>query len=248
MKQVFTRAFWQKMDDVQRILMSATMALLAIFPVLLAPKLWNALLALNLPDLVRLREWTLGALYHAFETPAAIVEALAMYTLMTMMFGQVLQGLLRAAIRGRSRAGKDTSSLAKRETPLAWAAGVLLAVPSLVFSVIFMLPVAGDVVELNNAAVTNGAILITALLTLLAMFMSVAVVAATVRGSEPEGPIKIFACMKAPWAFLCLLFSGFGVNVVAVAVSMVVLDVLLAPLDKPADQAADASKPTLTKG
>lgn len=231
MKHLFTRAAWKKMDDVERILMSATLALLAIFPVLLLPKLWGWLLSRELPDLVSLREMLLVALYRAHKTPDGITEALAAMTLGTMMFSQLLQALLRATIRWRIRTRKDATRLLKKETPLAWAAWFMLAVPSIVYCSIFMLPLADKSWELNNPAVTNTAIVVGAVCTLIVMFMSVALAVAFTRGFEPEGPIKIFTCMKAPWAMLCVLTSGFDMTVVALAVSMVVLDVMLAPLD-----------------
>ena len=240
MKAVFTAAFWRKLDNFDRILISATAALLAIPAVYLAPAAWNAIANAAWPevhDLVSLRELLIVALRSWLETPQRILEALCIGTLLLMMLHQLLQAVASATIRVKQASGLDTSCLEKRVRRWGMVSVfALLLVPGAVISGLFWAHGVDRAWAPANPALTNWDILFGVFLSVFAQLGIVVLTGkiAEAGGGRPSTPIREFAAMKFVITALLVIATGFALDVVAVWVSMVVFDLILGPLDDPA--------------
>jgi len=231
MTAIFTRAFWRKLDDFDRVLMGATAALFAMLSVYLVPVIWNAMLNITMPGLVGVRELLLVALHHQFETPQACAEAFGLVALAVMILFQMLNGLLAATIRVRTRARKDGAKLKRYKDPLLYAAFGVLVVVGWLFCATFIVPGTKNGWTLGASDVTTIGILGCLVYAIFSTAACIALAGAEMWGDRPTGAIQTFTRAKILLSVLYVAVTWFALAAIGLWVAMVVFDLMLAPLD-----------------
>lgn len=231
MTAIFTRAFWRKLDDFDRVLLGATAAMFAMLAVYLVPVVWNAVPNITMPGLVGVRELLLVALHHHFETPQACAEAFGLLALAVMILFQLLNGLLAATIRVRTRARKDVAKLKRYKDPLLYTAFGVLVVVGFLFCSIFIVPGTKNGWALGASDVTTLGILGCAVYAIFVTVACLSLAGAEIWGDRPTGSIRTFTRAKIVLAVLYVAVTWFALSAIGLWVAMVVLDLMLAPLD-----------------